>query len=175
MWAPADGDLNSNYTAFVDGRCTSMLPGYTVPSEVCGIAFGYVSLHEITSTETIFGTTFTGEVDLWTPTAPGVKTTISLSTTTTSADGTGDDHYFRYYPDWLAVDVVDVLYLVYAPSETGAASNTTATSGSGAATGSSNATGNTSVATTARTGNSYVVMLITMCVAFTWGFVIVML
>lgn len=95
-----------------------------------------------------------------------MRATISLSTNPSSG---GDD----YYPDWTAVDVVDVIFLVYAPTETGTASDTTATSG--AATGSSNATGNTSVATTARTVNSYVVMLITVGVAFTWGFAMVML
>lgn len=101
--------------------------------------------------------------DVVTGTIPGAVTTVTLTTTTTSA---GDD-YFAYAPSWVAGDVVEVLYLVHAASDTAVPSDN--------ATASSNSTGDTSVAATAKTGLSMVMMIVTVGVAFTSGFMMLVL
>lgn len=142
-----------------------MLSTYPVPSKVCDILLGPGGFEETTTTETIFGMTLTGEADFLTGTVPGTSTTISLSTAT---EPNGDSGYFNYAPEWLAIDMVDVLYLVYAPADTDTGAVTTAspnTAGSG----------NTSVASAARVGDSYVVILVTVGMAFTSCFLMLTL
>ncbi|KAJ4393322.1 hypothetical protein N0V93_002530 [Gnomoniopsis smithogilvyi] len=150
----------SNYTADVDGTCSSFLPDYPAPSALClelipGQDFDFSA----STTETLFGSVFTAAGGAFiTGTVPDVSTTIKLTTETGSVEPG-----LAYAPTWVAADVVDVLYLVYAPSDTAAASN--------AATTSSDTTGQTSMAATAKTNPSIVVMLLTVGMAFILGFI----
>lgn len=142
-----------------------------MPSEVC---VQFLPQEDIDysryTTETIFGSTYTDRDAAITGTVPGTTTTIRLSTETGSG-GNGQDE--TYASSWGAVDVVDVLYFVYAASDTATASDTASASDTAAA--SSNETGATSVGTTAKAEMSAVVVMFTVGVAFISGFMMLAL
>lgn len=106
--------------------------------------FQDISLHFLTYNRGLGAPIITGTI-------ADIPSTISLTTDSASA-GPG----LAYASSWIAADVVNVLYLVYAPSDN-------ATAGSGAS-------GQTSTGTATKTNLPTIVMLLTIGVAFGLGF-----
>lgn len=139
---------NSGHVANTDGICSSKIPSYPLPSEVCVDVLDDQDIvsPDPTVTLTVYGSVYTGE-------ELSVSGTVPYSTWTrelVSATASGTDQDLGY----IAVDIVEVLYLVQGSSDSASAG--------------SRATGN-------GVGLSTLVMLFTWTLAFTSGFLLLIL
>lgn len=137
---------NSGYAVNTNGVCKSTIPSYPIPSEVCVEVINGQDIvdPEPTVTMTIFGSVYTGEELSISGTAPDSTWTREVASATASSN-----------PDqglgFIAVDVVEVLYLVH--------------NGSDRASAGSRATGG-------KVGLASVLSLFTLTLAFTSGFML---
>lgn len=141
-------DRNSGYAVDTDGTCKSTIPSYPIPSEVC---IDVINDQDIVSpdptvTLTIYGSVYTGEELSISGTAPDSTWTREVA----SATASGPDQGLGF----IAVDIVEVLYLVHGSSDSASAG--------------SRATGN-------RVGLSGVLVLFTLTLAFTSGFMLLIM
>lgn len=137
---------NSGYVANTDGVCKSTIPSYPLPSEVCVdvIEEQDIVSPEPTVTLTIYGSVYTGEELSISGTVPYSTWTRELTSATASVlseQGLG----------YIAVDVVEVLYLVHGGSDSASAG--------------SRVTGN-------GVGLSSILILLTLTLTFTSGFML---
>lgn len=141
--------LNSGYVANTDGSCSSRIPSYPLPSEVCVDILDDQDIvsPDPTVTLTVYGSVYTGEEVSISGTVPFSTYTRELVSPT--ASGTDQENL-----GYVAVDLVEVLYLVQGGPDSASAG--------------SRATGK-------EVGLSTLVMLFTWTLAFTSGFMLLII
>lgn len=140
----------SSFTASINGICMSVMPSYTVSSTFCQRVLNNNDAEAENVTLSIFGTTYTGSSISITGTGPIITETMTVPTSTESASG-----------EYVGVSVVEMLYLVHAATDSAAASSSGSGSGSAAA-------ANPKL-------RAFTLIVSTMVVAFTSGFLVLVL
>lgn len=146
----------SSFTADPLGRCTSLVPSYSVPPEYCRrIVAGDAVGDFVNTTLSIWGTTVTGSA--FTVSGTGTITTETMTLETP-------------LEDYIGVSVVEMLYMVHDATETAGATGTSSPTSSSTSSPSSAAAANTRNPKLA----SVALIVSTVVVAFTSGFMLLM-